>query len=96
MENFEQQKQLKSMPCESTERPIAELEKEGWKYDWSFHINIPEQWNQACERVKRLKADGFWETVLVQNQNEADRQDGVVYIYKRKTDKYKQYEKDMR
>ncbi len=86
---------LKSMPCASVERPIAELKKEGWKHDWSFHARFPEQCSDACDRVEKIKTDGFWEVILVQGQNEAERKDGVAYIYKRKTDKYKQYEKDM-
>jgi hypothetical protein len=95
MEKEPKQETLKSMPCESIERPIAELEKEGWEYVWSFHSRCTEQWNDACDRVEKIKADGFWEPVLVQGQNELERRDGVVYIYKRKTEKYRQYEKDM-
>lgn len=96
MENFgPKQEKLKSMLCESTKKLIADLEKEGWEYDWSFHARFPEQWNGACDRVEKMAADGFWEPVLVQGQDEMERGDGVAYIYKRKTDKYKQYEKDM-
>lgn len=95
MDQEPKQKILKAMPCGSVEKPIAELEKEGWEYDWSFHIRLPEQWDDACDRVKKMKADGFWEPVLVQGQDEAERKDGVAYIYKRKTDQGKQFEKDM-
>ena len=96
MENFEsKQEQLRSMPCDSIDRQIAEIKKEGWEYDWSFHTRFPEQWNDACGRAERIKEGGFWEPVLVQGQDEAEKKDGVAYIYKRKTDKYKQYEKDM-
>ena len=96
MENFKPENEiLKSMPCVSVERPIAELQKEGWEYDWSFHTTLSDQWNDACDRVEKMKTDGFWEPVLVQSQDEAGRKDGVAYIYKRKIDKYRQYEKDM-
>ena len=89
MEKESKQEQLKPMPCASIERPITELEQEGWEYDWSFHTGIPDQWNDACDRVEKIKADGFWEAILVQGQNKLERKDGVAYIYKRKTDKYK-------
>ncbi|MFH1979422.1 MAG: hypothetical protein ABII97_03505 [Patescibacteria group bacterium] len=96
MKNFEPKQEVsKSMPCASVERSITELEKEGWEYDWSFHVRFLEQWNDACDRVEKIKSDGFWEPVLVQGQNEAERKDGVAYVYKRKTDKCRQYEKDM-
>jgi hypothetical protein len=95
MEKESKQEILKSMFCTSTEKPIAELEKEGWEYDLSFHNRFPEQWNDACDRVEKIKADGFYEPVLVQGQTEEERKDGVAYIYKKKTDKYKKYEKDM-
>lgn len=96
MDNFEpRQEVLKSMPCATSERPTAELEQEGWESDWSFHTRLPEQWNEACDRVNTMIADGFWEPVLVKGQSDAERKDGVAYLYKRKTDKYRQYEKDM-
>jgi len=96
MEKFESsQEKLKSMPCGSTEKLIPELETKSWKYESSFHTRFPEQWNEACDRVERLQRDGFWECVLVQGQNEAERRDGVPYIYKKKTEKHEQYEKDM-
>lgn len=96
MENSEsKQEKTKYMLCGSTEKLIADLEKEGWEYDWSFHIRFPEQWNNACDRVEKMIDNGFWEPVLVQSQNEIEGRDGVAYIYKRKTDKYKQYEKDI-
>lgn len=95
MEKVPQQEILKSMSCISTEQSIAELEKDGWEYDWSFHARFPEQWNDACDRVEKSKVDGFWELILVQGQNELERKDGVAYLYKRKTDQHKQYEKDM-
>jgi hypothetical protein len=72
---------LKTMPCASIERPIAELEAEGWEYDYSFHTRIPQSWNDVCDRVEKIKSDGFWEPVLVQGQDEAERKDGVAYIY---------------
>jgi hypothetical protein len=92
MKKESSQEPLKSMPCALIEKSIAELEKEGWEYDWSFHTRFPEQWNKACERVEKIKADGFWEPILVRGQSEAERKDGVAYIYKRKTNKYGQYE----
>lgn len=96
MENFEPKyEEIKSMNCGSSKKLISDLEKEGWEYDWSFHTRIPEQWNDACDRVEKMNASGFWEPVLVEGQSEMERQDGVANIYKRKTDKYKQYEKDM-
>ena len=95
MEKEPKQEQLKPMFCESVEKQIAELEQEGWEYDLSFHTGITEQWNNACDRVEKMNADGFWDPILVQGQNELERKDGVAYIYKRKTDKYRQYEKDM-
>jgi len=95
MEKESRQDILKTMACPSVERPIAELEAEGWEYDYSFHTRFGEQWNDTCDRVEKMKADGFWEPVLVQGQNEEERKDGIAYIYKRKTDKHKQFEKDM-
>ena len=85
----------KSMPCGSSEKLIPELKEEGWKYEWSFHTKFLEQWNDACDRVERLQRDGFWKCVLVQGQDETERKDGVAYIYKKKTKRYDQYEKDM-
>lgn len=90
-----EREKLKSMPCGETKKLIPELEKEEWEYDWSFHAKFSEQWNEACDRVEKMQAGGFWEVVLVQGQNESERKDGIAYIYKRKTDKYKQYEKDI-
>ena len=91
------QENLKSMSCGSTEKLIPDLEKEGWEYDWSFHARIPEQWNNACDRVEKMNKDGLWKPILVQGQNKLERQDRVAYIYKRKTDKHKRFEneKDM-
>jgi hypothetical protein len=67
MEKLEsKQEKLKTMPCESTEKTIPELEKDGWEYDWSFHVKFSEQWNQACERVEKANTIGLWECVLVQ------------------------------
>lgn len=85
----------KSMHCGSTERPVAELEKEGWRYEWSFHTRFTDQWNDACDRVLKMRSEGFWEPILVQGQNEMELKDGVGYIYKKKTAKYRRYEKDM-
>lgn len=84
----------KSMPCDSTEKSIPELKKEGWENEWSFHARFPEQWDDACDKVEKLQRDGFWECVLVPGQDEMEKRDGVAYIFKRKTDKYRQYEKD--
>lgn len=93
MENHEpKQEKIKTMPCKSTDRLISELESDGYEYDWSFHTKIPEQWNDACNRVERIKTEVFWEPILVQGQDEAERKEGVAYIYKRKKDKYKPYE----
>lgn len=75
------------MHCGSSEKSIADLEREGWEYDWSFHARFPEQWNDAADRVEKMNTSGFWEIVLVQGQNEAERRDGVAYIYKRKIPK---------
>jgi len=89
MEQGPKQEILKSMPCGSFEGSIAELEKEGWEYEWSFHSRFNDQWNDACSRVERLQRDGFWECVLVQGQAEEERRDGVAYIYKRKAQKHR-------
>jgi len=86
--------QHKSMPCSSTEKLIPDLEKEGWEYEWSFHAKITDQWNDACDKVKALQHSGDWEAVLVQNQDEDEKKDGVAYIYKKKTAQRIQWEKE--
>ncbi|RMD52175.1 hypothetical protein D6827_00575 [Candidatus Parcubacteria bacterium] len=95
MEKESKREILKTMPCRATERSISELRQEGWEEDWSFHIRFTKQWNDACDLVRRLKKSGLFECVLVLGQTPEERKDGVAYVYKKKSDKYHKFEKDM-
>jgi len=86
--------QHKRMRCSSTEKSISDLEKEGWEQETSFHTKFAHQWNIACDKINSLQRNGDWETVLVQGQNEAEKKDCIAYIYKKKTPKRMQWEKD--
>lgn len=90
MENFEQ---LKTMSCGSTDKKIADLEKDGWKYAYSFHAKISEQWSMACDKVNEIQNNGDWEAIIVQSQDEAEKRDTVRYIYKKKTEQRIDWEK---
>ena len=74
---------MKSMPCGSTDKSTAELQAEGWSDAYSFHVRLTVQWNMACDRAYELLGEG-WEVVLVGGQDEAEKQDGVTYLYKKK------------
>lgn len=85
MNNLEKSEKSKTMPCGYIEKPKEELEKEGWVEDFSFHSNIAEQWNMACDRARDIKNSGDWEVKLKLDDQEGRRKDSVTYIYKRKT-----------
>lgn len=74
---------MRTMPCASTDKTLAELKKEGWEDAWSFHTRFTDQWNDACDRVTELQERGF-DVVLVKGQDRAEREDGVAYIYKKR------------
>lgn len=77
----------KIMKCEHSDKTAEELEKERWECVYSFHVNIPEQWNMACEKVDEAKGlIGDWEIVLIRGKNESERMDGVHYLYRKKTE----------
>lgn len=100
LENYVEQSKV--MNCGYSDKVPEELKKEGWEEDYSFHSGIPEQWNMACEKVngilmigdERGNGSGDWEVVLVRSEDENERRDGVTYIYKRKTNKRKEWEKE--
>ncbi|HPA25751.1 MAG TPA: hypothetical protein PLK76_03265 [bacterium] len=71
------------MSCESTDKTLEELEMMGWTCDWTFHTRFLEQWNQACDKATILKQQG-WRVLLVNGQDERERQDGVAYLYKKR------------
>lgn len=82
--NTREQKISKAMPCRFlTSQESVNLINEGWEGIWSFHMQNEEQWDQACDMVIKLKKEG-WDVVLVNGQNEAERQDGVAYLYRKK------------
>ncbi|MEK7542939.1 MAG: hypothetical protein AAB503_01360 [Patescibacteria group bacterium] len=83
----------KNMPCGYAEKTLDELEKVGWVQEWSFHTSVPEQWNDACERVKVLQCNGDWEVTLVRGQTQTEIMDGVMYIVK-KTKQRKQWDNE--
>lgn len=86
--------QHKSIHCSSTEKSIPDLKKDGWEYEWSFHTNSADQWNDACDKVEALQHDSDWKAVLVQGQDEAERKDSVAYIYKKKTPQRIEWDKE--
>ena len=93
MGNFEsgmEQQERKTMPCGYAEKTIPKLKEEGWEHEWNFHARDDQSWNDACKKVESLQRNGDWEVVLVKGQNELEIKDGVVYIYKRKTEQRKQ------
>ena len=82
-ESREGRETSKLMPCDSTDSTIVELQAQGWEDAYSFHVREPEQWNMACDRAYELLGEG-WDVVLVGGQDEAEKQDGVTYLYKKK------------
>jgi hypothetical protein len=48
------------MPCGSVDRSVSKLEKEDWEYDQSFHARLSDQWNDACDRVEKIRKECFW------------------------------------
>ena len=92
-ERFERKIQPDVMPCGATDKTAAELEKEGWEYLYSFHHDIPEQWGDACGKAQIAMRDGLYEVVLVPGQSELEKKGGVQYLYRRKTQKLLDLEK---
>lgn len=93
--------ELKSMPCGYSDKSSEELQssesrEEGWVMEWNFHANDRGQWNDACKKADDLQKDGWWEVVWALPSDESVRKDGVTYVFKRKTEKYKQYEEDLK
>jgi len=82
------------MNCPVSERSVSELEGEGWEQFFSFHARIPEQWNMAAERVDEAKRNGDWEVVVAQGESAEEIQDTVRYLYKRKTEQRKEWDKE--
>ena len=82
------------MPCGYAERSIKEFKGEGWVEDYSFHSDIPDQWNKVCDRADRLLASGDWEIVLKLDDEEGARRDSVTYLYKKKTPQKIKWEKE--
>ena len=93
MVNFEKEQKVDVMPCETTEKTIPELEKEGWEYLYSFHCNIQEQWRGACEKAQEAIRSGLYEVILVPGKNELEKKDGIQYLYRKKTQKLVDLEK---
>ncbi len=87
MESFEKKIELKSMPCGMTDKSIKELQAEDWECFFSFHHNIKEQWNMACEKAESAKITDLWKIVLVDGQNEEEKKDGIQYLYRRRIEK---------
>lgn len=93
MNDFEKKEPQGVMLCETTDKTIAELEQEGWEYLYSFHHNNPDQWQDACGKAQQAALDDLYEVVLVLGQNEEEQKDGVQYLYKKKTQKLLDLEK---
>ena len=91
---MEKLEQLKTMSCGSTDKKIADLENDGWIYAYSFHERFPEQWDMGCNKVNEIQNNSDWEAILVKGQNEAEKQDTVAYIYKKKTEQRIKWEKE--
>ena len=72
----------KTMRCNTTDRTLVALKQEGWEDGWSFHTRLPEQWNEAYDKATTMLREN-WEVVL--GQDEAERADGVAYLYKKRT-----------
>lgn len=73
------------MNCSSSYKSIAELKANGWEECFSFHYQLDNQWNMACDKVDLLKACNDYDVVLVRPDNEVEKKDGVEYLFKRKT-----------
>lgn len=99
VENYAEKNKI--MKCGYSDKTLRELESEGWERIYSFHSRIKEQWDMACDKVEGIlliggdgsSGKGDWEVILAMGDNKSERKDGVTYIYKRKTDKRKEWEK---
>lgn len=95
MEKFESKiEPLKTIRCGISDKTPEELKNEGWEEFFSFHGRISEQWNMACDRVESAQKIGDWEVVLVNGQSELEKKDGVQYLFRRKTEQRKQWDKE--
>jgi len=101
--NFENHAEKnKVMKCGYSDKTSEELKNEGWEECYSFHSDLKEQWDMACDVVEKTLmigdekgvGDGDWEVVLARGESEAEKKDDVTYIFKRKTQKRKEWEKE--
>jgi len=74
---------IKSMPCDKSDKSLIELQSEGWADSWSFHTRLTDQWNQACDKARTLQNEGY-DVVLVNDPGEAEKEDGIAYLYSKK------------
>jgi hypothetical protein len=84
------------MPCGYVEGTLADLEQSGWMHEWSFHANVKEQWDSACDKAAALQRTGDWEIALVKGQTREEILDGVTYMVKKKTAQRKKWDEENR
>ncbi|MBM3205216.1 hypothetical protein FJZ48_04565 [Candidatus Uhrbacteria bacterium] len=72
---------IKVCGCEVIDRPLEQLEREGWKQEYSFRIRDRDM---VMEMVDKLKQKGK-EVVVVPApvSDRGAREDGVKYLYSR-------------
>lgn len=73
----------KDMGCDTLDKSASALEKEGYIQVWSFHSNDMAQWNEACDKVEKLKEDGKTDVVLVKGNYGEGHDNDVYYIYRK-------------
>lgn len=89
MNNPENKKEIsEEMNTDNVEEAVGLSEEQliegGWEEVFSFHRNITEEWIMACEKVKSLRASGFYDVILVNPDDEKFRKDNVQLLMRRK------------
>lgn len=70
------------MPCGYTDKSESQLQKEGWEEHWSFHTNIPEQWDDACRRARTQRMMNYDVTLVYDRERNAKYHDSIAVIYR--------------
>lgn len=79
--------QYQEMRCGTSSKTEEELHNEGWIEAWSFHRQIPEQWEEACRKVNGYNQLEGYQVTLANPDDESQRRDGIQIIYFKRPEK---------
>ncbi len=73
--------QFDEIRCGISDKTEEELRDQGWIEAWSFHRQIPEQWNEACQKIDGYNKIEGYQVTLANPTNELQRRDGIQLIF---------------